>query len=191
MLRLVKRLVVCAPILALVAIVVGLPSVALGDDGARTFSARFRGIDEVPSVSTNASASLRLQINGSGDTATIDYTLTFNGLRAPVTQSHIHFGESRTTGAVVVFLCQEGQAAPAGTPSCGSPAPTSNTVTGHLTAAQVTAGAVAQGIAAGEMGRLVQAIRDGAAYANVHSQMFQSGEARGQIVRAGDNRDQN
>jgi len=185
MLRLVKRLVVCAPILALVAIVVGLPSVALGDDGARTFSARFRGIDEVPSVSTDASASLRLQINGSGDTATIDYTLTFNGLRAPVTQSHIHFGEARTNGAVVVFLCQEGQAAaPAGTPSCGSANATSGTITGHLTAANVTALAAAQGITTGEMGRLVQAIRDGAAYANVHSGMFPSGEARGQLVRS-------
>jgi hypothetical protein len=183
MVRLAKRLVVCAPLLALVAIVVGLPSVALGDDGAKSFSARFRGIDEVPSVSTDASASLMIRINGSGNTATIDYTLTFNGLRTPVTQSHIHFGESRTSGAVVVFLCQTGQAAaPAGTPSCGAGV-TSNTITGHLTSADVTALAAAQGITTGEMGRLVQAIRDGAAYANVHSTMFPAGEVRGQLVR--------
>src|SRR4051812_27111842 len=135
MLRLVKRLVVCAPLVALVAIVVGLPSVALGDDGAKSFDARFRGIDEVPSVSTDASASVKLRINGSGTNTTIDYTLTFNGLRAPVTQSHIHFGESRTNGAVVVYLCQRGQpTAPAGTPDCGAGA-TSNTIHGTLTSA--------------------------------------------------------
>jgi len=81
--------------------------------------------------------------------------------------------------------CQEGQAAAtAGTPSCGAATATSGTITGHLTAANVTALAAAQGITTGEMGRLVQAVRDGAAYANVHSQMFPSGEARGQIVRS-------
>ena len=41
-----------------------------------------------------------------------------------------------------------------------------------------------QGIHAGDMGRVVRAIRDGAAYGNVHSTMFKAGETRGQLVRS-------
>ena len=51
---------------------------ALGDD-KRDFTARFRGVDETPSISTDATASLQVEINGSGDAATLDYTLTFSG----------------------------------------------------------------------------------------------------------------
>jgi hypothetical protein len=50
-----------------------------------------------------------------------------------------------------------------------------------LTAADVI-GPAAQGIASGQMGRVVQAIREGASYGNVHSTMFPAGEIRGQLV---------
>ncbi|MGP1674230.1 MAG: CHRD domain-containing protein, partial [Candidatus Limnocylindrales bacterium] len=40
-----------------------------------------------------------------------------------------------------------------------------------------------QGIAPGEFAELVRAIRNGAAYANVHSTNFRSGEIRGNIHR--------
>jgi hypothetical protein len=176
--RYVKRFALFAPLVALMAIVLGLPTVALGDSGARTFSARFLGVNETPSVSTDASASLKLTINGSGDTATIDYTLTFSGLRAPVTQSHVHFGQSRVKGGVVFFLCGTAVSpGPAGTPTC----PSSGTVTRTVGAADIVPGAADQGIAAGEMGRVVKALREGAAYGNVHSTMFPAGEVRGQL----------
>lgn len=181
--RLIQRLLMCAPLLALVAIVIGLPTVAFGRDDTNDFRANFRGINETPSISTDATASLRLHINGSGDAATIDYTFTFSGLRAPVTQAHIHFGQSRVSGGVMVFLC--GTAAspgPTGTPSCTTGTNTmSGSVTRTLHASDVI-GPNGQGIAAGEMGRVVQAIRDGAAYGNVHSTQFPAGEARGQLV---------
>ncbi len=186
--RFLKRLALCAPLMALTAIVVGLPtSVAFGDDDNRAFSARFLGVNEVPSVSTDATATLKVKINSTGDTATIDYTLTFSGLRAPVTQSHIHFGQARTLGAIMVFLCGTAtNPGPAGTPTC----PQSGTVSRTLTAADVFGGAVVnQGIAAGQMGRVVNAIRDGAAYGNVHSIQFPTGETRGQLVRADRDRD--
>jgi hypothetical protein len=177
-----RRLALCVPLLGLAAILVGLPSVALGEDDKRDFSARFLGINETPSISTDATASLKVTINGSGDTATIDYTLTFSGLRAPVTQAHIHFAQSKVAGGVMVFLCGTTTTAattgPAGTPTC----PQSGTVSRTLHASDVV-GPVPQGILAGEMGRVVQAIRDGAAYGNVHSTMFPSGETRGQLIR--------
>jgi hypothetical protein len=173
-----RQTLMFVPLLALAAILVGLPASAFGEDDHGTFRARFLGVNETPSISTDASASLNVKINGSGNTATITYTFRFSGLRAPVTQAHIHFAQSKVAGAIMVFLC--GTAAipgPAGTPTCVA----DTTITRTLTAADVV-GPVAQGIAAGEMGRVVQAIRDGASYGNVHSSMFPSGEARGQLV---------
>jgi len=37
----------------------------------------------------------------------IRYSLTFNALQAPVTQSHIHVGQLSITGSIVIFLCQD------------------------------------------------------------------------------------
>ena len=177
----VKRLGVCALALALVALVATLPSIALGDEGPKNFRAEFLGINETPSISTDATADLSLRINGSGDSSTITYTLTFSGLRAPVTQSHVHFGQSRVLGGVMFFLCGTSSApGPAGTPTC----PQSGTVSRTVMASDVV-GPAGQGIAAGQMARVVKAIRDGAAYGNVHSTMFPSGETRGQL-RPGD-----
>lgn len=178
-----KRLALVAPLLILAPIVVGPPSPMAGDaDDQSVFTAHFLGVNETPSVSTDATASLTVQINGTGDTATIHYTLTFSGLRAPVTQSHIHFGQARVAGGVMVFLCGTAtNPGPAGTPTC----PQSGTVSRTVTAADII-GPVGQGIPAGEMGRVVDAIRAGAAYGNVHSTLFPAGEARGQLRRGDD-----
>jgi CHRD domain len=162
---------------AALVLVVGLPSVALGDD-RRDFTAHFLGVNETPSISTDATADLRVRINGSGDDDSITYTLTFSGLRAPVTQAHIHFGQTKVAGGIMVFLCGTSTSpGPAGTPTC----PQSGTVSRTLTAADVV-GPAGQGIAPGEMARVIRAIRDGAAYGNVHSTMFPSGETRGQLT---------
>jgi hypothetical protein len=163
--------------LALIGLVVALPSFAFGEDRQRDFHAEFQGINEVPSNSTDATASLRLHINGSGDTATISYTFTFSNLSAAVTQAHVHFSQARVSGGIMFWLC--GTAAipgPAGTPTCQS----GTTITRTVAAADVV-GPSGQGIAAGNMAAVVQAIRDGAAYGNVHSNMFPAGEARGQL----------
>ncbi|MBV9544210.1 MAG: CHRD domain-containing protein, partial [Chloroflexi bacterium] len=91
--------------LAAIVLVIGIPSVALGDDDRRDFTAHFLGVNETPSISTDATADLTVRINGSGDNARITYTLTFSGLRAPVTQAHIHFAQSKVAGGIMVFLC--------------------------------------------------------------------------------------
>ena len=57
--------------------------------------------------------------------------------------------------------------------------------TDALTAADVV-GPANQGIAAGQMARVIDAIRAGAAYGNVHSTMFPGGETRGQLRTARD-----
>jgi hypothetical protein len=44
-------------------------------------------------------------------------------------------------------------------------------------------GPAGQGVAAGEFAEVLQAIRAGAAYANVHTTNFPAGEIRGQVER--------
>ena len=115
-----RRTLLFVPLVALAAILVGLPAIALGEEDNGTFSARFLGVNETPSISTDASASLRVKLNGSGNTATITYTFRFSGLRAPVTQAHIHFAQSKVAGGVMVFLCGTAtNPGPAGTPLAG------------------------------------------------------------------------
>lgn len=153
-----------------------------GDDrfgfGRRTvrFSASLRPSHEVPAVSSPAAAGeFRATLDPINDV--LDYELSFSGLQANVLQAHIHIAQPNVNGGIVLWLC--GTAAnpgPAGTPTC----PASGAITGQLRAANVTAVAT-QGIALGDFDEVIEAMRDGLAYANVHSVQSPGGEIRGQI----------
>lgn len=169
-----------------------LKSLAMsGDDDANTFRATLRGINEVPPVATAATGSFKATLSADGSTLT--YTETFENLNAPILFSHIHFGLPREATGIMVFLCGPAAGAaggpPAGTPNPPTcPGPTAGTVTGSLTAANVI-GPNAQGITPGaDFAKVVQALREGAAYVNLHTMRSPSGEIRGQ-VRAGDDSD--
>ena len=111
----------------------------------------------------------------------IQYELSYEGLVAPVTQAHIHFGQRHTVGGIIVWLCQtQGTQAPPAVRSITPDCPSAGTVAGTITPADVLS-QDAQGFAAGDFDELVRAIRNGAGYANVHSQKFGAGEIRGQI----------
>jgi hypothetical protein len=100
-----------------------------------------------------------------------------------VRQAHIHVGQRSANGGVSVFLCQTTfNPDPSGlAPAC----PESGTVSGVLNAANVL-GPGGQGVAAGEFAELVDAIRSGVTYVNVHSTTLPGGEIRGQL-RSGRN----
>jgi hypothetical protein len=132
----------------------------------------------VPAISTTASGSFGAQITDDGNA--IRYTLRYSALEGNVTQAHIHFGQKDVAGAISVFLCSNLGNGPAGTQAC-PPGPA--TVTGTIHAGDVTNTAASQGIAAGELNELVRAIRNGVAYANVHSTKFPGGEIRAQLRR--------
>ena len=166
------------------------------------FSARLSGFNEVIFVAGQAgpplvAPALRGAISTPAKgrfTAILDapdviqYELSYEGLVAPVTQAHIHFGQRHTVGGIIVWLCQTaGTQAPEAVRSSTPLCPSEGTVSGTITPAQVLA-QDAQGFAAGDFDELVRAIRNRAAYDNVHTEKFTAGEIRGQI-RSNRNRD--
>jgi hypothetical protein len=180
--RFTTRLAVIAAIAAMLtasgAIAVGHDSVGGKDRGtsdAKRFHATLTGYEEVPAISTAASGRFKATLNDAGDELT--WKLTYRDVSTPVQQAHIHFGQKGVNGGVSAFLCSNLPGAPAGTQACPA---TSAKLTG-IVRAQDVVGPVDQGIAPGELGELVSAMRAGVTYANVHSDAFPNGEIRGQI----------
>jgi hypothetical protein len=95
-----------------------------------------------------------------------------------VTQAHIHLAQEGVNGGIVLFLCSNLPDPPPDTPPC--PGPHEGEVTGTLTAADVLA-APDQLIEAGELGEVLDALRRGKTYVNVHSSLAPGGEIRDQI----------
>jgi len=151
---------------------------ASADDKIR---ARLMGFQEVPVVSTEASATFEAVISPNGDA--IDYELTFSGLQAPIQQSHIHVGQRSVNGGIMIWLCGTGTTQPLAGPPGTQTCPQSGTIRGTISAANVTpaATATAQQIAAGELNEVIAAIRAGVAYVNIHTTVSAGGEIRGQL----------
>ena len=168
-------------VLVAFAALLAMPNVPVQADGDGTrISARLRGFDEVPAVSTTASGEFHGKI--SKDETSVEYELSYQNLEATVTQAHIHFVQKGVAAGISVWLCQTvTNHDPTNlAPTC----PQSGEVTGTFTAANVI-GPAGQGIAAMEFAELLHAIRRGVTYANVHSSKFPGGEIRGQIKHHG------
>jgi CHRD domain len=151
---------------------------------AQTFHADLSGFDELSpgAVFTPGQGTLTLKLDQKLQLVT--YTLTYSGLTATVTQSHIHFGKERDIGSIFVFLCGTAtNPGPTGTPTCPNP---SGTVTGQLTGNSVI-GVPSQNITAGDFSILPAALLSDTAYVNVHTVNHPGGEIRGQIGQAGPN----
>ena len=143
------------------------------DDDDRT-STELIGYQEVPAISTEGDGKFRARMI---DDDAFKFKLTYDDLSSPVLQSHIHFGQKSVNGGIAVFLCSNLGNGPAGTAACPDPG---GTVTGTITAEDVV-GPAGQGIAPGEFEEVLDAIRAGVAYVNVHTATFPGGEIRGQL----------
>lgn len=163
--------------LQLTAALLGGALIALSANAAaETVIVKLKSYEEVPSVSSVATGHFRAFIDERA--GEIKYELSYGGLEGDVQQAHIHFGQAHTNGLVSVFLCQTAtNTDPTGlAPACKQ----EGMVTGVIRAANVI-GPAGQGIAATELAELIAAVRAGAAYVNVHSSKFGSGEIRGQL----------
>jgi CHRD domain len=171
--RFPKRALLLAPVFVLAVGFAALPSVTLGDN-QRDFKARLDGYHEVipagGAVNTNGVAMLRTRLSNDS----ITFHVEFSGLTSKLIFAHYHFGQKFTTGGVMVFLCGGG-----GQPAC--PAATSGVLDGTITAANVV-GPAGQNIQPGDLASVLAAIRNDAAYINMHTDNFPAGEIRAQLV---------
>src|SRR5688500_11760181 len=137
--------------------------------------ADLHGFEEVPVISTPASGEFVARINSAK--TEITWRLSSEDTEAPVQQAHLHLGQRDVNGGIAVFLCTNLGNGPAGTQPC-PPAPA--TISGTINADDVI-GPAGQGLDPGQLADLIQAIRPGVVYANVHSTKFPGGEIRGQV----------
>jgi hypothetical protein len=153
--------------------VAGTVAVAGGGDSIRE---ELTGYEEDPLVrSTTGNGTFKARISDRQER--IDFRLSYDELEGDITQAHIHFGGPRQSGDISVFLCTNLGNGPAGTPTCPAEP---GTVTGTIERDDVI-GPAAQGIAPGEFDELVDAIRNGVTYVNVHSTLYAGGEIRAQL----------
>jgi|SRR5215813_15545430 len=137
-------------------------------DGGK-LRARLVGSQEVPVVSTQASGDFEARVESDN---TVTFKLSYKNIEGgAVAQAHIHLGQRSVNGGVMAFLCGGPK------PACpASPA----TVEGTINAADIL-GLSTQQLPAGGLEEFVRALRNGTAYANVHTAMSPGGEIRGQI----------
>ena len=156
--------------------VIGVIGVAIASGGSGQIRENLTGYEETPlTLSTPGEGEFRAHVDRRNEE--IDWELSYANLESAVTQAHIHLGAPAITGGISVFLCTNLGNGPAGTQAC-PPQPAE--IEGTITAVDVI-GPTGQGIAVGEFDELVDAIRAGATYANVHTENRQGGEIRAQI----------
>ena len=176
-----------AILMGMLVVAAGVTSPAMSSPEREEFRAILTGFNEVGALNaetgailSNGTGTLELKLDRNSQTLT--FTLKFENLSSPVTQSHIHFGKVHTPGGVMVFFCSNLATAPAGTQPCPAGG---GTVTGTLTAVNVLAIA-GQNVTAGDFKAVTDALLSDTAYANVHTANFPAGEIRGQVVRGFD-----
>jgi CHRD domain len=169
-----KLVLAVALVVAASLTVVAAVAIAHGGNGGN-HRANLNGYQETTgpgSISTTGKGTLRLRVEGNE----IHYRLRYQNIEGTtVTQAHIHFAQRHVAGGIIAFLCA-GTEAP-----CTSP---NGDISGVITAAEII-GPAGQGIQAGSFAEAVRAIRAGATYANVHSNIWPQGEIRGQILKKG------
>lgn len=134
------------------------------------------GYQEVPPVSTLGTGTCKVKAASDGTSIAVE--LSYADTEGIVSQAHVHFGQLGVSGAISFFICTNLGNGPVGTPACpASP----STVTRTIVAADITALAASQGIGAGQLPEVIRAIKAKAAYCDVHSDTWPSGELRQQL----------
>lgn len=136
-------------------------------EGGDKFGARLVGRREVPPVTTEAGAVARFALNRDG---TLSYTLSATGPIMGTMAAHIHLGGHGQNGPVVAFLFES----PTGT----------NFERGDLIARGTIddTNVIARPGFTNTVVELVERMRQGRTYVNLHTVAHAGGEIRGQII---------
>jgi hypothetical protein len=132
---------------------IAVPPPAFAQQKSQTFTAKLAGNNEVPPVTTPATGSAQFQLSPDGKE--LNYDLSTANLKAFM-MAHIHQGKAGENGQPVAQL------------SMGK--------------GKITASDLKGPLAGKQMSDLVNLMKNGGAYANVHTQQNQNGEIRGQIT---------
>lgn len=125
------------------------------------------GLSSAQQVPVNGSTATGFAtISFSTATQTFTYSITFSGLSAPATISHIHYGAFGTNGPIIFDF------------TALLPKATSGTFGGTLTAADLIP---RPAVGINTFADAVAAIQLGTAYYNIHNANFPGGEIRGQV----------
>jgi hypothetical protein len=144
----------------------------LDDEGL--FLAAMTGGQQPEPVETDATGGAVFALTDEG--TELEFALLVNAIE-DVDQAHVHLGEVDEDGPVVVWLYPE--------PEADAPELLEGRFDGILTADAITDEHVGDE-AGGTIEGLVDEIRDGNAYVNVHTEAYPEGEIRGQLVTVQD-----
>jgi hypothetical protein len=128
------------------------------------FTAQLSGAEEVPPVETNARGNTVFTLSPDGNS--LNYILIVSNIDR-VTQAHIHLAPSGQNGPVVAFLF-------------GLSEPTGR-VNGILEKGTITANDLVGQLEGQSLSDLIELMRAGNSYVNVHTVDYPAGEIRGQI----------
>ena len=126
------------------------------------------GDEEVPARDTGAQGQAVFQVNKDG--TSMSYKLMVANIEN-VTQAHIHLAPAGVNGGIVVWLY------PSAPPLQLIPGRTQ----GILGEGEITASSLVGSLSGSPLSALLDAMRDGRTYVNVHTSQFPPGEIRGQI----------
>lgn len=151
--------------LTLLVVAISLTLAATSLPAGENFRTHCKGRNEVPPVSTRGQCQANFRVTADG--AGLEYRLNVANLEA-VTQAHIHLAPAGMNGPVVAFLY--------GFVPQGSSGENGTLAQGILSDSDLIGPLSGMSIA-----DLVDALIDGDAYVNVHTQSHPPGEVRGQI----------
>lgn len=138
----------------------------------RVFMARLEGAQEVPPVDTDGRGVAIFILNKAG--TELKFRLIVGGLD-DILMSHIHLAPAGSNGGIVVWLY------PDSPPAALIP----GRFNGILAKGTITDGDLVGALAGMTLSDLVDEMRAGNTYVNVHTQGVPSGEVRGQITPLG------
>lgn len=139
-------------------------SVSVGFAADKSFKAKLTGNDEVPSVNTKAKGDVKFKLSSDGKV--LSYKLQVKNIVNP-TAAHIHRGMKGKNGPPVANLF-------AGPKKEGK-------ISGDLSEGTITDKDLSGELMGKTLGDLVQLIKSGEVYVNVHTDANPDGEIRGQI----------
>lgn len=135
---------------------------------SKNFTAHLNGDQEVPAAVTNATGQAIFKLSKDG--MSMSYKLIVANIE-DVRMAHIHLAPAGQNGPVVVWLY----------PSAPPPLPIPGKTNGILAEGVFDASNFAGPLAGSELSDLIDLMKDGRTYVNVHTDAYPGGEIRGQI----------